>query len=225
MKVIFLGYRQWSLKVFDNVKNHKKISKFFLCQSSEDLKVELIEDYDLLITCGWSEELGKKISSKIKSIGVHCAQLDRYSYGTPIQNQIIDGITMTKHRIFDFIYDKNSNRAHTHNRLYSHEVDLDLSGNMDNILKQMTETSIILFNQFLNDYPKIDWKMWPEENIVRKKRVPIDSKISKDIFLNMNTLEMYNFFRCLELPYPNGYFEDKNGKFFIEKVRYEKKNN
>ncbi len=225
MKVIFLGYREWSLKVFESVKNNNKISKFALCKTEEELKLKNLNDYDLLITCGWSEELGEEISLNIKSIGVHCAELDRYSYGTPIQNQIIDGILVTKHRVFDFTFDKNSKRAHTHNRLYSHEVDLDLSGSMNDILIQMTETSIVLFNNFLNDYPNICWKEWPEEDIVRKKRVPLDSKLSKDQFLEMNTIEIYNFFRCLESPYPNAYFEDKNGKVFIEKVRYEKKNN
>jgi hypothetical protein len=31
-------------------------------------------------------------------------------------------------------------------------------------------------------------------------------------FLQMNTEQLYNFFRCLEVPYPNGYIEDEIGK-------------
>ena len=183
-----------------------------------------LQEYDLLMTCGWSEELGLEITDKIKAIGVHCAELDRYSYGTPIQNQIIDGITITKHRIFDFIYDEKSNRAHTHNRLYSHEVDLDLSSNMEDILDNMTQTSIELFNMYLEDYPNINWKKWPAENIIRKKRVPLDSKLTKQEFIGMNTLELYNFFRCLEDPYPNGYIEDESGKLYVKKVEFKRKN-
>jgi len=42
--------------------------------------------------------------------------------------------------------------VHTHNRLFSHEVDLDLTGNMVDILEQMTVTSKALFILYLNDY-------------------------------------------------------------------------
>lgn len=122
-------------------------------------------------------------------------ELDRYSYGTPIQLQIIDGIKLSKHRIFSFTYDENSKRAHTHNRLFSHEVDLDLTGNMDDILEQMTATSKVLFNMYLNDYPNITWNTWPAEEIVRPKRKPEDSKLTKEQFMKMDTEQLFNFFQ------------------------------
>ena len=223
MKVIFLAYRDWALKVFPTVKKHSRVSEIVLCKKHEELTNLSILDYDLIISCGWSEELGEEITSKIEAIGVHCAELDRYSYGTPIQLQIIDGITRTKHRVFSFTYDEDSTRAHTHNRKYSHEVDLDLSGNMDDIMEQLTVTSKVLFNRYLDDYPNITWSEWPEEEIVRPKRGPADSKLSKEQFVKMNTEELYNFFRCLESPYPNGYIEDEKGKLFIKKVTFKQK--
>ena len=75
---------------------------------------------------------------------------------------------------------------------------------------------------YLNDYPNIKWKQWPEEKIKRNKRVPKDSKLSKENFLKMNTEELYNFFRGLEYPFPNGYIEDEYGKLIIEKVKFKK---
>ena len=158
MKVIFLAYRQWSLNVFPAIVKHPKVSECVLCKTHEELLALDLSKYDLLITCGWSQELGEEVTGKIEAIGVHCAELDRYSYGTPIQLQIIDGITRSKHRIFSFTYDKSSARAHTHNRLYSHEVDLDYSGNMEDILEQLTVTSKVLFIRYLDDYPEIEWK-------------------------------------------------------------------
>lgn len=223
MRVIFLAYREWSLKVFPALKKHPKVSEIVLCKTNEELIQLDLEKFDLIISCGWSEELGKDVTSNIKAIGVHCAELDRYSYGTPIQLQIIDGITKSKHRIFSFTYDENSNRAHTHNRLYSHEVDLDLTGNMDDILEQMTVTSKALFNMYLNDYPNIEWREWPAEEIVRPKRKPEDSCLTKEQFIKMDTEQLYNFFRCLEEPYPNGYIEDEKGRLFIQKVEYKLK--
>lgn len=223
MKVIFLAYREWALKVFPTVEKHPKVSKIDLCKTQEELVKLNLDDYDLIISCGWSEELGKEVTEKIEAIGVHCAELDRYSYGTPIQLQIMDGITRSKHRIFSFTFDEQSTRAHTHNRKYSHEVDLDLSGNMEDILEQMTVTSKSLFNIFLNDHPNIQWREWPAEETIREKRKPEDSRLSKEEFVKMNTEELYNFFRCLEAPYPNGYIEDEKGCLYFKKVGYKLK--
>lgn len=219
MKIIFLAYREWSLKVFPTVKKHPRVSEIILCKTNDELIKLDLNYYDLIISCGWSEELGE-ITKKIDAIGVHCAELDRYSYGTPLQLQIIDGITRSKHRIFSFTYDPNSRRAHTHNRKYSHEVDLDLSGGMDDIFEQLTVTSKVLFTRYLDDYPAIVWKEWPSEDIVRSKRKPEDSRLTKDQINAMNTKQLYNFFRSLEDPYPNGYIEDEIGRLYIRNVEF-----
>lgn len=223
MKIIFWAYRQWGINVFPSIERHPRVENAVLCKTREEVLKLPLEEYDLLLTCGLSEELGKEIVDRIPSIGVHCAEHDRYSYGTPIQLQIMDGIRYTKHRIFSFTYDENSKRAHTHNRKYANEVTLDLSGNMSDILEQMTVTSKVLYNQFLDEYPNNAWHTWPEEEIVCPKRKPEDSIILKENLLNMNTEQMYNFFRCLEDPYPNGCIEDEKGYLFVEKVRYKKK--
>jgi hypothetical protein len=222
MKIIFLAYRQWSLDVYPSIKKHPRVHESVLCSTHQELLCLDLNNYDLIISCGWSDELGEDVTSKVEAIGVHCAELDRYSYGSPLQLQIIDGINRTKHRIFSFTFDNSSERAHTHNRLFSHEVDLDLSGNMSDVLIQMTSTSIVLFNRFLDDFPNITWKEWPAESIVRPKRNPIDSRLKKDDLLKMNTEELFNFFRCLEYPYPNGYIEDEKGKLYIKLVEFKK---
>jgi methionyl-tRNA formyltransferase len=223
MKVIFLAYRDWSLKVFSSVEKHPKVQEIVLCTTHDELTKLDITKYDLIVSCGWSEELGDDITSKIEAIGVHCAELDRYSYGTPIQLQVMDGINRTKHRVFSFTYDHDSPRAHTHNRKFSHEVDLDLSGNMDDILEQMTFTSKVLFTRYLDDYPNITWSEWPAEDIVRPKRKPEDGALTKSDLMKMDTEQLYNFFRSLEAPYPNGYIEDEKGRLYINRVTFKKK--
>ena len=87
----------------------------------------------------------------------------------------------------------------------------------------MTATSKVLFNQFLDEYPNNEWKIWPEEDVVRTKRKPEDSAITKDELMKMDTEQMYNFFRCLEDPYPNGYIEDEKGCLYVERVKYKRK--
>lgn len=223
MKIIFLGYRDWAEEVFLKIKKNPKISEVIYCKESSDLDKLDLGLYDVILTCGTSEKLEKKVFSKIEVVGVHCAELDRYSYGTPIQNQILDGIQFTKHRVFRLSFDEESKRAHAHERLYSHEVDLDLSGNMDDILYQMTATSVVLFNMYISDFPNIKWIEWDEEECVIPRRTKANNRLLKENLLKMDTEQLYHFFRGLEFPYPNGYIEDKKGKLFIEKVRFKKK--
>src|SRR5690606_6666831 len=110
-------------------------------------------------------------------------------------------------------------------RQWSHETELDLSGNMDAILQQMTSTSIALYNRFLDDYPNIEWKSWPavEQSEMRRKRTPGDSVLSKDALSSMTTKEMYNFFRALGSPYPNGEIQDEHGTLYISQVSFKER--
>ncbi len=223
MRVIFLAYRKWAIDVFKTINKNPNLTEIVLCENTKELEKLDLKKFNLLLTCGTSDKLGKEILEEIETIGVHCAELDRYSYGSPIQNQIIDGVKFTKHRIFKLSHNESSIRTHAHDRLFSHEVDLDLSGNVDDIFSQMTSTSIVLFNMYLNDIPNIVWSEWPEEEIIRKKRVLSDSKLLKEQMLNMSTKELYDFFRCLGDPYPNGYIEDEVGVLYINKVNFRKK--
>lgn len=222
MKVIYLAYRQWALEVYPTIQKHPCVSESVLCKSLEELKQIDVTTYDIILSCGWSYKLDEYVD-KVLTIGVHCAELDRYSYGTPIQNQIIDGITRSKHRIFKLSYSSDSSRSHAGDRLFSHEVDLDYSGNMEDIMEQLTVTCKVLFNRFLSDYPNIEWKQWPAEDIISTPRKPEDSFLSKEDLMKMDTEQMYNFFRCLEDPYPNGAIEDEKGILYIKKVIYKKK--
>ena len=123
----------------------------------------------MLVTIGWSSEINKKILSNITTIGLHCAEKDRYSYGTPLQNQIIDGLEKTKHRVFLWEYEKNSKRAHTHTKKYSHETTLSLKGSMSEIFLNLELTAIKLITKFISDFPnKIKYKIWPSEMIIKK---------------------------------------------------------
>jgi hypothetical protein len=94
---------------------------------------------------------------------------------------------------------------------------------MEDVLKQMTSTSKVLFTRFLDDYPNVTWREWPAEDIICEKREPEDSILTKKHLMEMDTEKLYNFFRCLEDPYPNGCIEDEIGFLFIKKVGFKRK--
>lgn len=218
MKILFLAYRDWAIEVYPNVVKHPRVKRVVLCKSTREMLLELEKDtYDMILLCGWSEEPVKEVVERIPTFTAHCAADDMYSPGTPLQNQINDGIRFTKHRMVRVGYPELSLRQ------YSHEVDLDISGSVEDIFLQLKATCIMLFNMFLYDYPDVEWRVWPIAQEQRKKRTPSDSKLTKDDFLRLNTRQLYNFIRGLEAPYPNAYLEDDAGQLFFSTVSFKDK--
>lgn len=225
-----LSYREWAAPVVEAIKRHPNVGNVETFDNTEEY-VMALEDAllqrvgrkrpkpDLILYVGWSDEPVKKLVKQVLHVGVHCAESDVYSGGTPLQNQIIDGIRSTKHRIFKVGHPELSER------LWSHQVELGLWGNMSNVLQQMTSTSITLFNAFLDEWPDVEWKTWPavDPKQMRFRRTKDQSILTKDHVAEMTTMELYNFFRCLEAPYPNGCIEDEYGTLYIEKVRFKSK--
>lgn len=216
MKILFLAYRQWALEVLPSVEKHPRVSSVTLCKSTDEMlqKLEGGQQYDLILFCGWSEEPVKEVVERIPTFTAHCAADDMYSPGTPLQNQINDGLRFTKHRLVRVGYPELSLRQ------YSHEVDLDISGSTEDIFLQLKATCIMLFNMFLYDYPNLEWRVWPEASETRKKRTPADSRLTKEDLARLNTRQLYDFMRGLESPYPNAYLEDEFGKLYFAKVAF-----
>lgn len=226
MNVIFCSYRDWAYPVKISVEKHPRVTGFEWATSNEQLRKHLVDaknPIDLILFCGWSTPLNEAQTRwierrKISMVSEHPACSDRYSPGTPIQNQILDGVTRTKHRIVKVGYPELVDRQ------WSHEVEMDLSGNMDDILAQMQSTSKVLFNRFLDDYPKITWLMWEkfEESKQVPRRTPEMSKLNVDLG-SMTTKQLYDKIRSLEDPYPNAFIEDEHGAIYFKKVLYKSK--
>lgn len=254
MKVAFCSYRRWAYPVLETVTKHPRVSSVVHITDNRQLYMQLglaepdffqskiaLADgitltgglisgtqkdivrpklVDLVLFCGWStpptEEM---VNAGVPMVSEHPAASDRYSPGTPLQNQILDGITRTKHRIVKVGYPELAPRQ------WSHEVDMDLSGNMSDILTQMQATSQVLFTRFLDEYPNVSWQTWDEvpeaEQVPR--RTPSMSRITKEEVNKLTTKELYDRLRCLEDPYPNGYLEDDHGILYVERVRFKAK--
>lgn len=167
----------------------------------------------MVLFCGWSSPPSEKlVQLGTPMFSEHPASSDRYSPGTPLQNQILDGLKRTKHRLVKVGYPELAPRQ------WSHEVDMSLSGSMDDILFQMEATSKTLFNWFLDDYENAVWHSWNElpENMQVPRRVPLQSMLTKqDLTLPASVL--YDKIRCLQDPYPNAYIEDETGTLYFKK--------
>lgn len=229
MRVVFCAYRDWAIPIMTTIQRHPKVTDVLHATSNNELSNYLQGAFppgvsrrppDVVLFCGWSTPPDKwLVDLGVPMFSEHPATSDRYSPGTPIQNQVLDGITRTKHRLVKVGFPELSPRT------WSHEVDMELSGNMDDILGQMAATSRVLFTRFLDDYPEIEWHTWPAVPEIEQvpRRTPEMSLLSLEEINNLSTKELYDRIRCLESPYPNAYLEDDKGTLYFEKVRFKAK--
>lgn len=227
MKVIICAYRRWALDVIPTIRKHHNVSDVELVTNNDELEKKLWstltnnETNDtIVLMIGWSTPPEKHIVDMgIPIFTEHPSTSDRYSPGSPLQNQVLDGVRYTKHRLVKVGFPELSLRQ------WSHEVDIDLTGNMDDILLSMTTTSKQLFNMFLDDYPNVAWKTWDEVPLEEQaaRRTPEQSKVTREFLSRASAREIYDLFRCLEDPYPNAFFEDETGKVYFKRVEFKSK--
>lgn len=215
INVVFCGYRNWANSIFEVVESHKKIKVIKKIKSLEEFK-EFEEgstiDIDLILFIGWSWIISDFFTDRYHCLGIHPSDLPNYRGGSPIQNQIINGITKSKISLITLS-----------NRLDAGDIwmkeDLSLVGeNIEVIFDNIVESSIKLLNNFFNQYPNIE----PQKQDIKmgsyfKRRKPEDSRLNLDDFNELTLKDLYNFIRCLTDPYPNAFIEDNKGNRLVFK--------
>lgn len=222
MRVIFCGYRSWALNIIEEIKNHKKISSFDIVSSKKDYDFNfnnVIPNTDIIVFLGWSWIIPQEITNKYVCVGIHPSDLPNYRGGSPIQNQIINGVVNTKVSLMTISEKLDGGDIWLKN-------DLNLSGdNMSIIFKNIEKSSIVLFNNFFDLYPNIiPSKQDLSKGSYFKRRKPENSEIKLEEIKNKPLQEVYNKIRCLTSPYPNAYIEDSEGnRLYFKEVKYSPK--
>jgi len=199
MKIAFYAYRDWAFNVFKEIKTDEKI--LFSTNNYAAL-----ESYDpnVVFFVGWSEIVPKKIVEKYKCLCIHPSNLPKYRGGSPIQNQIMDGVTSSAVSLFQM------DEQLDHGSLYM-QTYLDLSGSLDEIFDMITKNSIDMINEYvcvgLDPY-----KQNHKEATYCKRRTPEMSEITPEELDNSTAEQIYNKVRCLQKPYPNAFLRCKGGE-------------
>ena len=225
-KIIYFGYRSWAKNVYNKIKDTDKCEIIKYVDNFEKYKIiesDIINGnikFDILLFVGWSWIIPKDVVEKNLCIGVHPSDLPKYRGGSPIQNQIINGISKTKNSLITLV----------DNKIDSGDIwcksELSLEGdNMSQILNNLTESTIILINYFMENYPEIETE---KQNLSKgsyyERRKEKDSIILPEELKDLR--QVYNKIRCLTDPYPNAYLEDQKGnKIFITGVKFKPKIN
>jgi len=221
MKILVCAYRDWAKEIVLNISCNKKITIIDHIKDQQHLLKVISDDInvDLILFIGWSWILPDEVTKNYLCVGIHPSDLPHYKGGSPIQNQIINGVAKSKVTLFTL-----SPKLDGGDIWLKEDVNF-LGNNMNEIFNSIVNASTRLLNSFFNQYPDIKpIKQNPDQGSYFKRRKPNESKLSNERLMKMNTKELYDFIRCLTDPYPNAYYEDNNGdKVFFEEIDFLKK--
>ena len=219
-RILFFAYRKWAIDTIKELKKKNPNYFFKVIKKPSFLakkNLHKLRKFDYIIVIGWSWIVKKDILNYLNIYGVHPSDLPNYSGGSPIQNQIIDGIIKSKVTLFKLTskIDKGA--------IYGTEKISLIGDSNDEIFENIKKGSYNLITKFLKKKKKI--KIVQKAIIkMKKRRKPEESRISINFLKNKKIDKIYNFIRCLTDPYPNAYLEDKFGnKILFKKIRFIKK--
>ncbi len=222
--VLFCAYRDWGISSYN-----KLVEELEDLQDKYDIQLVTSQSHlmslfhhglkpNLVLLAGWSWIIPNDILSKSRFLGIHPSDLPKYAGGSPIQHQIIDGLSATQVSLFELTTEIDGGPV-------IQKRPLSLEGSLSNILEELSFQSYLMFKDLLIRYPNIPYisieKKFQSE--IRKRLSPDSGKITKQRFLEMNSKDLFNFIRCRENPYPNAYLEDDVGVLEFERVRFHAK--
>lgn len=208
MKVACIGYRNWALNIYQALKNNLDLD--FLIQKSEETYDE-DEIYafspDVILFYGWSKIISEQILHDFTCLMLHPSDLPKYRGGSPIQNQIINGVEHSKISIFKMTKDLDAGDIVA-------KKSIDLTGSIDDIFKRLEEVGFELTLDIL----KNGMTFYPQDHSQAtyfKRRTPEQSEITIDEIKNKDSKYLHNKIRMLQDPYPNAFIRTADGKKLI----------
>ena len=206
---VICAYRPFALNLY------KKLSKKYtihLIKTPKSLSYEKMKKINpkFIFFPDWSWIVPKKIVENFSCICFHESDLPKFRGGSPLQNQIIRKIKMTKTSAFlmndvldggDILLKKN----------------LSLEGSIDEIFKRMEANDYDMINKIISGkFKKSNQKGKPS---VYKRRLPNQSELKN---LNSSKESIYDFIRMLGDPYPNAYIKFGKRKIIFKSATYKK---
>ena len=220
MKILYAGYRPWARVAYrDILSKYQDVHKLHVVFSQEEMQIALDHfKYDAIFLVGWSWIVPKDVCEANYMVGVHPSDLPDYAGGTPLQHQILEGVTESKCSLFRITPKLDAGGI-------VGKADLSLRGNMSDVFNSLAEATVKLMDDFIRSWELYDGN--PPELLQkhtkkpRRRLKPKDSELTQEIFVERNARELYDFIRCREDPYPNVFIKDKTGTLRFKLVDFE----
>lgn len=208
MKYIIITKKKWDLKNFKNLKKN-----ILVLDKINLTKIKKI-DPKIIFFIHWSSYINETIFNKYLCIQFHSSNLPKGRGGSPIQNQILSNIKMTKISAFKVSGNLDSGPICL-------QYNLSLKGSALDILKRIEKKSIQMIKKIINK-KNLNFEKQKGKPSFFKRRKPSESKIYIHKILTIDKL--YDFLRMLDAPcYPNAYMILNKFKFMFNNIKINKK--
>jgi methionyl-tRNA formyltransferase len=216
LKIGFFYYREWSIKLVDDVVRMLEptkdniIREILRFNDKNDLSNIKPEEFNIIFFIGWSSIVPSRVFNNTNCVVLHPSALPKYRGGSPIQNQIINGVTNS---MVSFI--KMNEGIDEGNIIY--QVPLSLSGNLDDIFTNIIELSAPIILAIILQYFYLERFVTQKQNDENASYYPRRTADMSEIKINdfnlFSALELHNKIRSLQDPYPNAYIKCKDNSF------------
>lgn len=215
MKIWICAYRPWALEVFEDINNNINNVELIETKLEFDRSVRLFSKNDILFFIGWSWIIPNELVNKFNCICMHPSPLPKYRGGSPIQNQIINGESISAVTFF-----RMTEKLDAGNILWQRVF--SLKDNLNDInfrVKALTLSGIFdILNNNYDEYAQLE-----SDVTYFKRRTPSQSEISIDEINTSGAKQLHDKVRCLQDPYPNAFIVCADGKkLYIKLTDYEK---
>ena len=209
MTFLFCGYRDWTLKLYEKILKKYKME---LISSPKELTINKVKKInpEMIFFPDWSWMVPKKILEDYPCVCFHESNLPKFRGGSPIQNQIINGVKKTKTTAF--FMDEGLDTGDI-----ILKRDLSLEGSIEDIFQRMISNDYDMIVRIIKgEYKRKKQRGKPS---TYKRRKPEESELKH---LNHPNPYLYNFIRMLEDPYPNAFIRIGKKKIIFKHVKQEK---
>ena len=203
MRVACCGYRQWALEIFDGIRHLSH--EFIRVQTEADATATALRarNPDLMLFYGWSSVLPPEVLRIAPCVCLHPSKLPQFRGGSPIQNQIIRGVTESAVTLFLMT-----------DRLDQGDIvlqrPLSLRGHLDEIFRRLVDVGTSMTTEMLSG----SIQATPQDHSCAtyfRRRTPDMSELTLEDLRTKTGEELYDFIRALEDPYPNAFIRCSDG--------------
>ena len=101
MRILCFGYRSWAVNIYARLQKETK-NQFIVTGDRELVKESVIQSLNpsMVLFFGWSWIVPKEVIQSYPCFMLHPSDLPKYRGGSPIQNQILDGVKNSKLCLF-----------------------------------------------------------------------------------------------------------------------------
>lgn len=210
--IVLVGYRDWAINIIESFDVTIKI----LSKEEWDRHHFIFDKFYIFI--GWSWIIDNDFVAHGNCLCIHPSNLPSYRGGSPIQNQVIDGLESTSVTLF-----KMNNKLDA-GPIFD-KVQISLKGYLNDIFSEIEKASVILIKRLITSLENNNLNFYDQDDELSsycKRRKPEDSIITLSDIENMTAKQVYNIVRCLQNPYPPMIIKLKdNSKVILKQVDYE----